>query len=168
MTQHAAERTRGILIRMAILTGLWWLIVEGRSDAWMIGVPAVILAALASLRLGGRTLPRLSVAGLLGFLALFLRESLAGGLDVARRTLQPRLRIQPGFRRYRLRVDDPAARVLLVNCIGLLPGTLAVDLDGDHAELHLLDARENPEPGLLRLEQAIARLFGLTLELGDG
>jgi multicomponent Na+:H+ antiporter subunit E len=168
MTQYAAWRTSGILIRMAILTGLWWLLVQGRSDAWLIGLPAVVLAALASLRLGGRTLPRLSLAGLLGFLALFLRESVAGGLDVARRTLHPRLRIQPGFRKYRLRIDDPMARVLLVNCIGLVPGTLAVDLKGDHAELHLLDACENPEPGLLRLEKAIARLFGLTLELNDG
>jgi hypothetical protein len=48
-----------------------------------------------------------------------------------------------------------------------LPGTLAADLDGDRAELHLLDASQNPEPDLRRLEQAIGRLFGLTTEIAD-
>ena len=167
MIQLSTSRAVGMLIRMAILAGLWWIIVQGQTDAWLVGLPAVVLAALASLRLGGHTLPRLSLGGLLGFLGLFLRESLAGGVDVARRTLEPRLRVQPGFRRYRLHIQDPLASLLLINCIGLLPGTLAADLDGDHVELHLLDAGENPDPQILRLEQAIARLFGLTLETGD-
>jgi multicomponent Na+:H+ antiporter subunit E len=87
-----------------------------------------------------------------------------GGLDVARRTLAPRLRIQPGFKNYRLQLNDPSARILFTNCLSLLPGTLAARLDGNHVELHLLDAGEDPEPGLRRLEQAIARLFGLFRE----
>lgn len=149
---------------MAILAGLWWIIVQGRADAWLVGLPAVALAALASVRLGSPALPRLSLTGLFAFLALFLRESIRGGIDVARRTLGPRLRIEPGFHRYRMHTSHPAARVLLINSIGLLPGTLAADLDGDHAELHLLDNSVNPEPQLLRLEQAIVRLFGLTAE----
>ena len=37
----------------------------------------------------------------------------------------------------------------------------------NQVELHLLDAGENPEPDLLRLEQAIARLYGLSLETPD-
>jgi len=149
---------------MAILAGLWWIIVQGRADAWLVGLPAVALATLASVHLGSPALPRLSLTGLFAFLALFLRESIRGGLDVARRTLGPRLLIEPGFHRYRMHTSHPAARVLLINCIGLLPGTLAADLDGDHAELHLLDNGVNPEPQLLRLEQAIVRLFGLTAE----
>jgi multicomponent Na+:H+ antiporter subunit E len=123
---HKRTATRaGILAPAALLGGLWWLIAAGRPDAWLIGVPAVALAVLASTRLGGGARPRLSPAGLPGFIALFLRESLAGGLDVARRTLGRQLRIQPGFGSYRTRLQDPRARVLLVNCISLLPGTLA-------------------------------------------
>jgi len=164
MTGYAASRTAGIVARTALLAGLWWIIVQGRSDAWLIGLPAIAFAAVASVQLGGAPLPRLSVAGLLSFVGLFLLESLRGGLDVARRTLAPRLRIQPGFQRYRVHLSHPGARVLLVNCVGLLPGTLAADLDGDHIDLHLLDASENVQPQLLRLEQAIARLFRLALE----
>ena len=167
MAQHRTATLAGILAITALLAVLWWLIAQGRSDAWLVGVPAVALAALASARLGGAALPALSLVALPGFIALFLRESLAGGLDVARRTLAPRLRIQPGFGRYCTRLQDPRARVLLVNCISLLPGTLAADLDGEHVELHLLDSRDDPDPQLRRLEQAIARLFGIRLETPD-
>lgn len=161
------SKASGILLRMTLFASLWWIIVQGRADAWLIGLPAVALATIASVNLSGHRLPRVSLVGLLGFVALFLRESVSGGVDVARRTLRPKLRIQPGFRRYRLRLDDPPGRVLLVNCISLLPGTLAADLDGDQVELHMLDSRVDPEPELLRLEQAIAGLFGLTLETDD-
>jgi len=164
MVKNRAATLSGFAARTAILAGLWWLIVQGRADAWLIGLPAVALAALTSVHLDNRTLARFSVAGLFAFVTLFLRESIRGGLDVARRTLQPRLQIEPGFRRYRLHINDPSARVLLINSIGLLPGTLAADLQGDYAELHLLDTRDVPDTSLLRLEQAIARLFGLTLE----
>ena len=53
----------------------------------------------------------------------------------------------------------------MTNCISLLPGTLAARLDGDRVELHLLDESVDPEPGLLRLEQAIARMFVLPTEI---
>jgi len=167
MTQNRTASVAGILTRTAILAGLWWLIAQGQPDAWLVGLPAVVLAALASIKLGSHALPRLSLAGLARFATLFLLESVRGGIDVARRTLQPRLRVQPGFMSYRVHIADPAARVLLINCIGLLPGTLAAGLDGDHAELHLLDTGENPKAQLRRLEQAIAGIFGLTLETGD-
>jgi len=157
----------GILARTVLFAALWWLITQGRADAWLVGVPAVALAVFASERLSSGALPRLSLIGLFGFLSLFLRESLSGGIDVARRTLEPNLRIAPGFSSYRLRIQDPRARVLLINCIGLLPGTLAADLDGDFAELHLLDVDNNPDPQIRQLEQAIARLFNVPLETND-
>jgi multicomponent Na+:H+ antiporter subunit E len=167
MVQAHRARLSGIVTITAILAGLWWLIVQGRADAWLIGLPAVAIATLASIRLGNQPLPRLSLRELFYFLVLFLRESVHGGIDVARRTLGPGLRIEPGFHRYRLHISHPAARVLFINCIGLLPGTLAADLDSDHAELHLLDTNVTPDLQLLQLEQAVARLFNVPLETGD-
>lgn len=167
MEQSRKAKLPGILIGTTILAGLWWLIVQGRADAWLVGLPAVALASLASVHLGSQPLPRPSLTGLFAFLALFLIESVRGGVDVARRTLGPGLRIKPGFHRYCLHISHPAARVLLINCMSLLPGTLAADLDGDHVELHLLDTGVNPDAQLQQLEQAVARLFGLTRETGD-
>jgi multicomponent Na+:H+ antiporter subunit E len=167
MAQTHGTTVPGIVATAAVLAGLWWLVVQGRADAWLVGLPAVALATLARVHLGTPATPGLSLTGLIAFLALFLRESVRGGIDVARRTLGPGLRIAPGFHSYRLHINHPAARVLLINCIGLLPGTLAADLHGDRADLHLLDTGVDPDPYLLQLEQAVARLFGLTLETGD-
>lgn len=167
MAQARRATLTDIVITTAILAGLWWLIVQGRADAWLVGLPAVALASLASIRMGSQPLSRLSLIGLFAFLGLFLRESVRGGIDVARRTLGPALLIEPDFHKYHLRISHPAARVLLINCIGLLPGTLAADIDGDHAELHLLDTGVNPDPQLQQLEQAVARLFSVPLESGD-
>ena len=100
----------GILARTAILALLWWIIAQGQASAWLIGLPAVALATMASVYFSRTALPGVSLAGLPGFVALFLRESVHGGLDVARRTLAPRLRIQPGFKSYRLRTKEPLAK----------------------------------------------------------
>ncbi len=105
------------------------------------------MATLASAQLSAHAGSRFSLLGLLRFLAMFVVESVRGGVDVARRTLGCRLRIRPGFRRYRLHLHDPRARVLLVNCISLLPGTLTSNLDGEHVEVHLSRRRRGSRAG---------------------
>ncbi|MCG6864944.1 MAG: Na+/H+ antiporter subunit E [Thiogranum sp.] len=164
MAHKAALTLPGIMARTAAMAGIWWVITQGRADSWLVGAPAVAVATLASVQLSAHAPSRFSLLGLLRFLAMFVVESVRGGVDVARRTLGYRLRIRPGFRRYRLHLRDPRARVLLVNCISLLPGTLVSNLDGEHMEVHLLDAGEDPEPDLRRLEQAVAGLFGVQAE----
>jgi len=105
MAQSLKAKLPRVLISTAILAGLWWLITQGRADAWLIGPPAVAFASWASIHLGGNELPRLSLGGLVSFITLFLLESVRGGIDVARRTLGPGLRIEPGFHRYRLHIS---------------------------------------------------------------
>jgi multicomponent Na+:H+ antiporter subunit E len=157
-----------MVARTALLASLWWVIAQGEDSAWLIGLPVVVVAAAASSQLGRTGLRRVSPIGLAAFVGLFVRESVRGGLDVARRTLAPRLRIRPGFRNFDVRLADPSARILLVNCISLLPGTMATRLQGGRVEVHLLDADQDPEPDLRRLERAITRLFGLSPETADG
>ncbi len=164
MPQIKNSKAASILIRTTLFAGLWWIIVQGRADAWFIGLPAAALAAMTSMMLSSDALPRLSVIGLFRFIFLFLSESFSGGIDVARRTLSPELRIQPGFSRYRQTLDDPRARVMFIICISLLPGTLSTSIDGDYVELHLLDVRQDPVSQLQRVEQAIANMFKLRLE----
>jgi multicomponent Na+:H+ antiporter subunit E len=158
---------RGLLAWTAAFGLLWWLISRGDASAWLIGLPAVVLAVLASARATRPVMPGISLSGLVAFVLLFVRESLRGGLDVARRVLTPALRIRPGFVEYRTRLTEPRARMLLINCISLLPGTLAADAEGDRIELHLLDIDVDPVAGLHQLEQAIADLFVVTVEKAD-
>jgi multicomponent Na+:H+ antiporter subunit E len=144
------------------------VIAQGRADAWLVGLPAVLIAAVTSVSLSGTALPRLRLAALPRFIGLFLRESIRGGIDVAQRTLRPAMRIRPGFYRYRPRLRDPFAQVLIINAISLLPGTLTADVEDDQIVLHMLDARNDPREELQRLEQAVAGVLGLKLEDGDG
>lgn len=51
-------------------------------------------------------------------------------------------------------------RVMLVNTLNLLPGTVCVRLDGDRLRLHVLDARQPIAEEVRELEVRITRLFG--------
>jgi multicomponent Na+:H+ antiporter subunit E len=99
------------------------------------------------------------VAGLLGFVPFFLWESLRGGVDVAARVMGRRLRIAPGFVTFSTRLPAGGARIFFVNCISLLPGTLAADLRGNTVRVHCLDRGSDIVPELRRLERAVLRLF---------
>ncbi len=85
-------------------------------------------------------------------------------MDVALRTLAPRMRIRPGFLRYRTALNTPEARTLFVNCVSLLPGTLAADLHDDWLEIHTLNMDADFKSELAGLEIAVARLYKRTGE----
>lgn len=151
-----------LALRLGLFTGAWVVVAGIDPSSWLIGIPAVIAASLASwhLRPQGATHPRLVPA--LAFIPFFLWSSLKGGVDVAWRVLRPRMRIAPGLHPYRLRLIHPSARVLLLDTISLLPGTLSADLEGDTLILHALDASdpEALESEIAQLERRIGALFG--------
>ncbi len=142
-----------------LLAGLWWVITNGSAGSWVIGLPALASAAWASRQLRGLSDSRISLNGLARFLPFFLWQSLRGGADVALRTLAPRMRIHPGFSRYRTGLKTPSARTLFTNCVSLLPGTLAADIQDEWVEVHALNIKSNFNSELTRLEHAVARLF---------
>ena len=148
-----------MLATVGLLACLWWLLSGGTTSSWVIGIPAVLLSGWWLQRLRPAVNGTLSVSGLLVFTPFFIWQSLRGGLDVARRTLMPRMRIQPGLAVYATRLQHPPARVFFVNCVSLLPGTLAADINGDELTVHMLDNRADPARELEHLEHAISRIF---------
>lgn len=153
-----------MLLALPPLAALWWVIAGGAPASWIVGGPAVLAAAWAVGRLGTGAGIRFSITGLLRFLPFFIWESLRAGVDVGLRTLALRLRVNPGFLRYQTRLREPAARVFLANCVNLLPGTLAAELEADWLVVHVLSAEGDNEAELRRLELAVARLFSERLE----
>jgi multicomponent Na+:H+ antiporter subunit E len=143
---------------LASLAGVWWLLTDGAAESWLIGIPATLAAAWSYRRPEQRE-GSLSWVGAARFLPFFLWESLRGGVDVAQRTLAPRMRISPGFAVYRCRLQKSGALVLFANCVSLLPGTLTADLEGDRLRLHLLDSGADVNRELDRLERAVARIY---------
>jgi multicomponent Na+:H+ antiporter subunit E len=147
------------LLLIPVFAALWWLLTDGAPDSWLLGLPAVLAASWWTQRLRCSRSGTISWLGLLRFIPMFLWESLRGGIDVTRRVLAPRLRLQPGFLVYQTRLREPPARVFFANCMCLLPGTLAAELDGQRLNVHLLDATIDNTGELRRLEHAVARIY---------
>ena len=162
-----ASRLPAPVARTLLFAGLWVVVAGIDPGSWLIGVPAVAAATWASLRLEPHPGHRFSPGGALRFGRVFLKESLRGGFDVARRTLGRRLDIQPGFVTYHNRLPPGRPRLLFVTCVSLLPGTLAADLRDDALVIHLLDSRVDARDELAQLENAVAGLFNIELVPGD-
>lgn len=164
-SQLAPCTWRSLLIRLVILAAGWWILSEGDRAALAFGVPVVALALGASVRLAPRTAPSWRPVGLVRYGLAFLAGSLRGGLDVARLALAPRLRLSPAIVRHRLALPAGPARHLFMATVNLMPGTLAVHLDGDDLEIHALVDRGDELAGQLRdLEGSVARALGESWE----
>ena len=82
---------RTYLIRIALLSLLWWLLTAGDVASWILAGPMVL--AIAGWRMGESrcTASRLRLWRLAFFVPFFVWHSLLGSCDVARRALHWRL-----------------------------------------------------------------------------
>jgi multicomponent Na+:H+ antiporter subunit E len=150
---------RAVLIRGAGFAFLWWVLAEGRPEAWGLGLVAAVAGCVLSFRLLPPRREGISLAGLLAFAAFFLWHSARGGLQVAALALRPRPDLAPTLLELPLSLAPGAPRVLMTAAIGLMPGTLGVCLEGDRLRLHVLDERLPAAAEAQALEKCIARVF---------
>lgn len=150
---------RAVLIRGAGFAFLWWVLAEGRPDAWGLGLVAAVAGCVLSFRLLPPRREGISFAGLLAFAAFFLWHSAKGGLQVAAMALRPRPDLVPTLLELPLSLAPGAPRVLMTAAIGLMPGTLGVCLEGDRLRLHVLDERLPAAAEAEALQSRIARIF---------
>ena len=155
---------KSLIRRAAMFAVLWWILAEGNFVAWGVGLVSIILALAASLILLPPSSSRLSLTGLASFLNFFLVQSLKGGVQVAVMALRPRLDLRPGMLKIPLYLPEGVGRVILVNTLNLLPGTLSVSLSTDSLRLHMLDERRPIEVQVRDVEARIAHMLGLKLE----
>lgn len=145
----------------ALYALLWWLLSRHGSGALLFGVLAIATAAGASWRMGGPRARIRSWARMPGFVALFVWQSLRGGTDIALRAFSPDMRLRPGLVAIRLTLDNDAMRALLALVVSLLPGTIAVRLEGERLLLHALDVRVPVEAEVRRFEAELAALVAV-------
>jgi multicomponent Na+:H+ antiporter subunit E len=167
----AAAPGRRWLQRLFLGLGLFgfWVVLSGKLDAFHLGAGALAAAAVVQVtrplldpRQGApHSIPWLR---LLAFLPSLLWEIFRSNFQVAAIVLHPRLPISPELVRFRLRFENPAARLTLANAITLTPGTVTVDFVDDEYLVHALTeagARSvRPEGEEGRLDRRIARVFG--------
>jgi multicomponent Na+:H+ antiporter subunit E len=150
-------------LRSLLFALLWWVLAEGRLEDWLLGAVAVLAATWVSIKLLPPGKYPVRLAGLLGFLGFFVWNSLRGGVQVAGMVLRGRSALQPGLIELTMALPAGAPRILLVNTLGLMPGTVGVDMNGATLHLHVLDERQPVIAEARALEAAIARLFGCAL-----
>jgi multicomponent Na+:H+ antiporter subunit E len=155
-----------IVSRLGLFALIWWILTDGAAPSWWIGVPAVLLAVIASVEL----IPPAPLVWyeLLRFVPFFLMRSLTGGVDVAWRAFYPGMAIAPDLIAYPLRLPPGLPRVFMANTVSLLPGTLSAELGANCLHVHVLDARKEFMPELKKVEQSVARIFGASLKDSKG
>jgi multicomponent Na+:H+ antiporter subunit E len=162
-----AGLARSALTRSLLLAVLWWALTEGNLRGWYYGVLVIAVATPSSLMLVPPGSWRWKLLELPRFGLFFLRQSVLGGADVARRAFDPRLPVDPAFVEYPLRLQTEPARVFFLNTMSLLPGTVSVELRPDCLRIHVLDRNMPVQETLRELEDRVARLFDLDLPRPD-
>ncbi len=151
------------LLRLPLFALLWWILIEGKLAGWWYGIPVILMAVLVSLLLlptPRQSRPWWQTARFVGF---FLWESLRGGIDVALRAINPRRPLNPDLIDYPLRLPEGNARIVLMNTISLLPGTLSANLHDDCLQVHTLDDNPQMMQSLEQVETLVAQLFGIDI-----
>ncbi|MDY0340126.1 MAG: Na+/H+ antiporter subunit E [Coriobacteriia bacterium] len=166
-TGSARRILSSFLLRSSALALTWMILTEGDLSSLRLGVPIVVIAGLVSIPLAPPQATGFRVIGVLPYATYFVKNSIAGGFDVARRALSPAMPIDPGFVDYRLHLTGTAPRVIFANTISLLPGTLSARLIGDSLQVHALDVTTSVEADLHELETIVGTLFGQRIPGGE-
>ena len=157
-------RWHRLVLRVIVLAGLWFGLNGFDAKSWLIGIPAVVLAALINYKSLPRGSWRWRARGILPMLAFFFKESFLGAFDVAQRALRSNMPIHPGFVSYRCRLTSTSARLFFADLITLMPGTLSARAENADFLIHSLDTRGDVEASLRKLELKVADLFGLSIQ----
>ena len=159
-----AENARGwrSLFGTVGVFSLLWVGLAGPDPAsWVIGAPVIAAATALSFAFPPARRVRVAPLGAIRFIGWFAVASLRGAIDVAGRALAWRMPLAPGLRSYETDLPPGAPRLVFVNAITLLPGTLSAGINGTRVEVHMLDTRVDLAAELAPLETRVRALFAL-------
>jgi len=150
---------RTLFVRCLLALFLWWLLTEGNVDAWGVGAVTIALALFISLQLFPASPLSFSLSGFSAFLRIFLWNSICGGVQVAFWAFRGNQTLHPAILEMHLKLPPGGGRIMLVNTLGLMPGTLGVELEDDRLRFHVLNDRLPIIEEAREIERAIGRLF---------
>jgi len=145
--------------RAAAFACLWLILTGGGNLAdVVVGAVAVIAATWTSLHLLPTGRWRFSPVDLVRLAVRFAYQSVVAGVDVARRALDPRLPLRPGFVTYPARFPPGGARNVFAALTSLLPGTVPIGDDSGPLVYHCLDVDQPVTSQLAAEEAALSRV----------
>jgi len=160
---------KGTALEFLVLMGLW-LLLSGRTDAFHIGagVFSAGVVTLLHLRINRHLYYQKKIAEVhalrLFRLALYvpwlMGQIVLASLQVAYAVLHPRMPIDPALVRFKTKLPNIAAKVILGNSITLTPGTYTIRIREDEFLVHSL--MEVSHSGIIdgSLPGKVAKLYG--------
>jgi len=156
----SALPVRAALARVAGFLAFWVILIGFGPVDLVVGLITVAAATWTSLRLLPPGSSRPSPGALAKLTLRFAYQSVAAGVDVARRALDPRLPLRPGFVRYPVRFPPGTARNTFTTLTSLLPGTVPARAERGHIIYHCLDVEQPVTSQLAAEEAALTRALG--------
>jgi multicomponent Na+:H+ antiporter subunit E len=144
--------------RAIVFFVLWSTLTGGNPADLGAGLVAALAATGASLRLLPPGTSRVQPFALARLALGFLGQSVVAGADVARRALDPRLPLRPGFVVYSVGLPSGPARSMFTALMSLLPGTVPTGPGSNGGLLiHCLDVGQPIEAQLAAEEAHFVR-----------
>ena len=157
----ARTALRNSFARAASFFGFWLILFGFDPTALWVGALAAIATTWASLCLlpPAQWSPR--PAALARLLFRFFPQSVTAGIDVARRALDPRMPLRPGFVVYHSRLPPGPMQSAFCTMVSLLPGTLPSGSDDSGGlVIHCLDTGQPVVEQLAAEEALFVRALG--------
>lgn len=99
------------------------------------------------------------------YLPVFVWQLLLANIDVAKRVLNPKLPLNPGFVAVHTNLKGDFARLMLANSITLTPGTLSVDVKGDTIYVHTVNVQgQTKEENTKFISALFERILGVMFQ----
>ena len=159
---------KGTILQFIILLGLW-LVLSGKYDWFHIslGVVSAIIVTVLQMRINKYLYYQKKIANenslswsrLLLYVPWLIWQIIVASLQVAYVVLHPRMPINPSLLKFKTKLPNIAARVILGNSITLTPGTLTINIADDEFLVHALtDASQS---GIVdgSLPKQVAKLY---------
>lgn len=135
------------MVSIFIPTAVIWLVLaSGNPSSLLLGVPMVAAAAWLFHRAAKQPLGTWRLWPTVRFAAFFVVGSIRGAIDIARRTLSPKLAVAPVRFSYPTTLSGAGERMLFAAAVTLMPGTAATAVGKHWIGIHSLV----PEPEVIR------------------
>lgn len=156
-------------VHFLLLFGIWLILTW--SLRWQDLLIGVVIAIVADLMLGDiyplnavKILNPVRFFWLVVYAVNFFFYVVKANFDVAYRVLNINMPIRPGIVKVRTKLQTEMARTFLANSITLTPGTLSIDMIGDHLYVHWInivseDPTKETEIIVKRFEELLERVF---------
>lgn len=133
-----------IALRSVVMFVFWiGLTASLHWQEMLVGVIASIVTAWVSLKIAPEDPEsRPSIISWLKFIPILLWEIVVANIDVTKRVLSPKIKVNPGFVLIPTTLKSTRKKWYLAQAITLTPGTVTADIIGDHLLVHWIDIKE--------------------------